>query len=287
MRKATGPDSLSADPNSEDLPFRHYTLKHRLIAWISTHLFDNTSYTVRHGLLQGMKRKGGLGWVPAMFLPGIMAAEQEFWSGLNLSGMTVYDVGAFHGLLTLFFATRAKAVVCFEPNTQNHKRLIDNLTLNGIKNVDVRKVGVGSRCETRKMVGSPLMPGSASVDGKTVEELLRAGAGTVAEEISIVALDDEIPQASLPVPDFIKIDIEGWEIEALRGARKTLELHKPALFLEMHGETIREKKRRVAEIVAFLWEINYRRIRHLETGATIAPENAAFAIEGHLYCQTI
>ena len=275
-----------AGPNlNEDLPFRHYTLKHRVIAWISTHLFDTATYTVRHGLLKGMKRKGGLGWVPAMFSPGIVTAEQQFWRGLDLSGMTVYDVGAFHGLLTLFFASRAKAVVCFEPNTQNHKRLMENLTLNGIKNVEVRKVGVGSRRETRRMVGSPLMPGGASVDGKTVEELLRAGLGTVVEEISIVTLDEEIPEASLPAPDFIKIDIEGWEIEALRGARHTLELYKPPLFLEMHGETIREKRRKVAEIVAFLWEINYRRIRHIETGTAITPENTSVAMEGHLYCR--
>jgi FkbM family methyltransferase len=221
-----------------------------------------------------------------MFSRGIMTAEQQFWCGLDLSGMTVYDVGAFHGLLTLFFASRAKAVVCFEPNTQNHKRLMENLRLNGIKNVEVRKAGVGSRRETRRMVGSPLMPGGASVDGKTVEELLRAGVGTVVEEISLVRLDEEIPQASLPAPDFIKIDIEGWEIEALRGARNMLELHKPALFLEMHGETMREKRRKVAEIVAFLWETNYRRIRHIETGTTITPENTSVALEGHLYCQT-
>jgi FkbM family methyltransferase len=276
-----------ADPNfKEDLPFRHYTLKHRLIAWISVHLFDTTTYTVRHGLLKGMKRKGGLGWLPTMFSRGINTAEQQFWFDLNLSGMTVYDVGAFQGLLTLFFASRAEAVICFEPNTKSHKRLMENLMLNGIKNVEVRKVGVGSRHETRKMVGNPLMLGGASVEGKTVEEMLRARVGTVVEDISIVTLDEEIPQASLPVPDFIKIDIEGWEIEALRGARHTLELHKPALFLEMHGETIREKRRKVAEIVAFLWEINYRRIRHIETLTSITPENTSIAMEGHLYCQT-
>jgi FkbM family methyltransferase len=270
----------------EDLPFRHYTLKHRLIAWISVHLFDTPTYTIRHGLLKGMKRKGGLGWIPAVLSPATMTAEQQFWRGLNLSGMTVYDVGAFHGLLTLFFASRAKAVVCFEPNTQNHKRLMENLMLNGIQNVEVRKVGVGSRRETRRMAGSPLMPGGASVDEKTVEELVRTGVGTVVEGISIVTLDEEISQAALPAPDFIKIDIEGWEIEALRGARNTLQLHKPALFLEMHGETIREKKRKAAEMVAFLWEINYRRIRHIETGAPITPENTSVAMEGHLYCQT-
>jgi len=276
-----------ADPDpKEDLPFRHYTVKHRLIAWTSMHVFDTATYTVRHGLLKGMKRKGGLGWVPAVFSSGTMTAEQKFWSGLNLRDMTVYDVGAFQGLLTLFFASRAKAVICFEPNTQNHKRLTENLRLNGIKNVEVRKVGVGSRPETRRMVGSPLMPGGASVDGKAAEAFLRAGVRTVGEEISIVTLDDEIRQARLPAPDFIKIDIEGWEIEALRGARNTLALHKPTLFLEMHGETIREKKRKVTEIVAFLWENNYRNIRHIESGATITPENTAVAMEGHLYCQT-
>jgi FkbM family methyltransferase len=276
-----------ADHNSNvDVPFRHYSLKHRVTSWISMHLFDSFTYTVRDGLLKNMKRKGGLGWIPAVFSRGIMTPEQQFWSSLNLTGQIVYDVGAFHGLLTLFFASRAKTVVSFEPNTQNYKRLMENLKLNGIKNVEVLKVGVGSQRETRKMVGSPLMPGGASVDGTAIE-LLRARAGTVVEDISIVTLDEEIPNASLPAPDFIKIDIEGWEMEALRGARSTLESHKPALFLEMHGETMLEKRRKVADIVSFLWEINYRRIHHVETGAWITPENTAVAMQGHLYCQTM
>jgi FkbM family methyltransferase len=271
--------------SNEDLPFRHYTLKHRLVAWISAHFFDTATYTVRHGLLNGMKRKGGLGWVPTTLSPGVMTIEEQFWSSLNLSGMTVYDVGAFHGLLTLFFASRARKVVCFEPNTRNHSRLMENLELNGASNVEVRKAGVGSRHETRSMVGSPLMPGGSSVDASTAEALLHAGVETVTEEIPIVTLDEEIAQAGLPVPDFIKIDIEGWEIEALRGARNILQSRKPALFLEMHGETIREKRRKVAEIVAFLWEIGYQRIHHIESGASITPENTAAALEGHLYCQ--
>ena len=93
------------------------------------------------------------------------------------------------------------------------------------------------------------MPGGASVDGTTVEELLREGAGTMVDEIPIIALDEEIPRAGLPTPDFVKIDIERWEIEALRGARRGAT---SAAFLEMPGETIGEKKRKVAEIVASL-----------------------------------
>ena len=273
--------------SNEEVRFDHYTLKHRLIAWVSINLFGGVTYTVRHGLLKGMKRKGGIGWVPEIFHRGAVTAEQQFWSNLSLSGMTVYDLGAFQGLLTLFFATRAKRVVCFEPNTENHKSLNENLKLNGIKNVEVRKVGVGSSRETKTMVTNSLMPGGASVDGKMVAGLLRDGEGAVSEEISIVTLDEEIPNAGLPTPNFIKIDIEGFEIEALRGAQTTLKVHKPDLFLEMHGETMSEKKDKVAEIVMFLWENNYRKILHIESGSSITPDNSEVAMQGHLYCRSI
>jgi hypothetical protein len=133
------------------------------------------------------------------------------------------------------------------------------------------------------MVGDPLMPGGSSVESKTTGHLLESGHARV-EEIPVVRLDDEIPEAGLPVPDFIKIDIEGWEIEALRGARETLARHKPALFLEMHGETLREKKRKVAEIVEFLESAGYKAIQHVETGTSITRENSSVAMEGHLYC---
>jgi FkbM family methyltransferase len=268
---------------NDDRPFRHYTLKHRVVAWISTRLFDRVTYTVGHGLLKGMKRKGGLGWMPERFSPGTPTAEQKFWASLNLQGKIAYDVGAFQGLITLLLASRAKKVVAFEPNTRNYKRLMENLALNHIENVEVRKVGVSSKHESRTMVGSPLMPGGSSLDDKVASELLRSGLGTVVEEITLVTLDEEIA-AGLPAPDFIKVDIEGWELEALKGARNTLAVHKPALFLEMHGETLNEKKRKVAELVAFLWEMNYRGIRHIETGTEISPQNSSVAMQGHLHC---
>jgi FkbM family methyltransferase len=280
------PSIASQSSTDEDRPFRHYSLKHKVVAWVSGRIFDNVTYTVHHGLLKGMRRKGGLGWLPAAFSPGVMSVEHKFWEELDLKGQTVYDVGSFHGLLALFFASRAKQVTCFEPNTQNNKRLTENLALNGIKNVQVLKVGVGSKAGVLTMVVDPLMPGGSSVDGKMADQILHSGAATVSEQISIVTLDEEIPKAQLPPPDFIKVDIEGFELEALRGARHTLESNKPALFLEMHGDTVREKKRKVSEIVAFLWEINYRHILHIESGTMITPETSAVAMEGHLYCRS-
>jgi FkbM family methyltransferase len=275
---------MSPATSKDDQPFLHYTLKHRIVAWISIHLFDHVTYTVRHGLIQGMKRKGGLGWLPASFSNHSETPEQRFWKGLDLRGMVVYDVGAFQGLLALYFARRARQVICYEPNPKNRTRLNENLALNGIENVRVRDVGMGSQPQNLTMVYNPLMPGGGSVEPKTVEQLLHSATPVIKDEIRITTLDIELSDAALPRPDFIKIDIEGWEIEALRGGRNTLTTYRPALFLEMHGETMNEKKRKVAEIVACLNEFGYRDIRHIESGTAITAENSTVAVEGHLYC---
>jgi hypothetical protein len=91
----------------------------------------------------------------------------------------------------------------------------------------------------------------------------------------------------LPAPDLIKIDIEGWELQALKGATRLLRQFGPALYLEMHGETLAEKKRKVAEIVGFLNETGYRVIEHVETGQRVTLGNCQIAIEGHLFCPRI
>src|SRR5665213_1576139 len=120
---------------ADDLPFRHYTHGHRAIAWISRCLFDRCTYTVQHGLIRGMKRRGGLGWTPAWLSRGARTKEEMFWRGLPLGGLVVYDVGAFHGILTLFFASRAAQVIAYEPNESNCARVIENIRLNHLTNV--------------------------------------------------------------------------------------------------------------------------------------------------------
>jgi hypothetical protein len=53
----------------------------------------------------------------------------------------------------------------------------------------------------------------------------------------------------------------------------------------MHGETLNEKRRKVTEIVNYLWDAKYRDIRHVETETALTPENALVGVEGHLYCR--
>lgn len=141
----------------DDQPFSHYTLKHKIISWISRTLFDNVTYTVRRGLLKGMRRKGGLAWIPAVGGDSPRTAEQNFFATLNVSGKVVFDVGAFEGLLTLFLARSAQHVVCYEPNSRNHARLCKNLELNRVQNVTVRKYGLGAAPSMSVMTSDPRM----------------------------------------------------------------------------------------------------------------------------------
>jgi FkbM family methyltransferase len=264
----------------EDAPFHHYTLRHRITSWISQNVFGSVVYTCRHGLIEGLKRKGGLGWLPASLSGSVETEEHRFWRSLDFTNKVVWDVGSFQGLLALFFARTARSVICFEPNDTNRKRLLENIALNALRNVSVRPVGIGSAPQKATMVYSPLMSGGASVDELTVENL-KARNDIVRQEIEITTIDREVA-AGTPVPDFIKIDIEGHELAALQGATATLKQHRPTLFLEMHGETMREKKQKVHALAEFLTDSGYH-VVHVETNTVITPANSLVAVEGHLY----
>jgi FkbM family methyltransferase len=250
-----------------------YMLKNQAISWISKNLFDGVTYTVRNGLNKGLRRRGGLGWLP---FESNDTAEMRFWNQLDLTGKVVYDIGAFHGLLTIFFARRARVVVAWEPNSRNRQRLNDNVRLNAFRNVTVRPYGLSSQPMQARMTFDPLAPGRASIDGGI------AG-GTEQEIVEIRMLDQE---EGLEKPDLIKIDVEGFELNVLDGGTKTLERH-PALFLEMHGAGPADKRARVQAIVNRLWALGYRNILHVESGSTITPENSATAAEGHLYVRSL
>lgn len=181
----------------------------------------------------------------------------------------------------MFFARTARQVVCYEPNNTNRRRLLENIALNDLCNIQVRPLGIGTEVRSATMYYVPLMSGGASVDQLTVENLQKGT--SVSQDIQITTLDSEVASGA-PAPDFIKIDIEGYELEALKGARNTILRYGPDLFLEMHGETLREKKTKVRGIAKFLEAIHYH-VVHVETGSIVRADNSDLAMEGHLFAK--
>ncbi len=264
----------------------HFSLKDRLVSFISDKLFRDFEYTVRHGLISGMKRKGGLGFLPAALVrPRQSSAEEVFLQSLNLKDKVVYDIGAFQGVMTLFFARQAKAVITYEPHPANYRRAMENVELNRLNNVTLLNRAVGSRESTLKLTWDPRMPGAASGEATIADQISSSVAQVHTVEVPVMRLDDEIERSGLPLPDFIKIDIEGMELDALEGMKTTLARQHPALYIEIHGATERDKEEKVSRVVQFLAANGYVNIEHVESGETITAANASAASEGHLYCR--
>jgi FkbM family methyltransferase len=258
----------------------HFSLRHRVVSFISRSLFGSYTYTIRHGLATGMRRKGGLGFLP--FDSG-ETAETRFLRALRLEGKVVYDIGAFEGVLTLFFASRARQVITYEPNPRNYAKCMENVRLNRLENVRILNRGVSDTAGSIEMIYDPLMPGAGSGEKAIADQIGSSVKAAQRLSIPVVPLDRDIAENGLPAPDFIKIDIEGMEFPALNGMRGTLEALHPALYIEMHGATAHEKLLNSQAVVKFLDEVGYR-IHDVEEGDDLTPATLGNRCPSHLYC---
>lgn len=233
----------------------------------------NQVYVVGSGrLAAGLKRRGGLGFIPKKAL----TAEQMFLKSLGFRGKTTYDVGGFIGLVTMFFAREAGntgQVITFEPNPRNYSAILDHIELNGLTNVRVLQIGLGSERGTSKFVVNDRLPARGTANPERQKQLLERGKARVLQ-IEVDTMDHQIAVNSLPEPDFVKIDVEGLGIDVLRGMSRTIESCRPEIFIELHGVSERE-------IVEYLFSHNYS-IYQVEDGIDITQQNLDM-VRGHLY----
>jgi FkbM family methyltransferase len=249
-------------------------------------LFKNHVYTSRHGLAKGLRRKGGLAWLPS-FVPRSrrILKEEEALASLDLSGQTIYDIGGDQGTYTLFFARKAGTkgrVITFEPNAVSHSRIVTNVTLNGFQNVEVRNLALGEKQGTLRLAFPGNDPGRGSVDELTKAQILKE-VRSKSTEVEVDALDRLIPSAGLPKPNFAKIDVEGFELDVLKGMKNTLTKQRPQLFIEIHGADMKAKLENIRRVTSFLFDLRYK-IYHIESEQEITGANVDDAREGHIYC---
>jgi FkbM family methyltransferase len=263
----------------EDFRKQHFSMKNRLVSFVSQQVFSNFTYKVRSGLAAGLRRKGGLGFFPSV---SSETREISFLRQLPIEDKVVYDIGAFEGIYTLYFARKAKKVVAYEPNPRNYARCLENVTLNDFRNVVVLNRGISERAGVIELVYDPLMPGAGSGERNIATQINSSGRTSTRVKIPVVSLDEDIRLNRLPKPDLIKIDIEGMELSALRGMRRLLHERHPALFIEMHGATTKEKSEIAHAVLALLTTCGYRS-DDVEGERNVSPLTLGERCPSHLY----
>lgn len=259
----------------------------KLAAVTLNQVFKNQIYTARHGLAKGLKRRGGLGFLPAAIASAPERVEEEtFLLSLSLEGQTIYDVGGDQGIYTVFFASKVGnrgRVVTFEPNPESRRRIVANVELNQFQNVVVRPIGLGAQKGKLTFVFPEDEPARGSADAGIQAQILKEK-NTRTIEIEINSLDDETSSFGLPEPDLVKIDVEGLEMDVLLGMKETIRKSRPNLFIEVHGADVQSKDDNARQVVKFLLDAGYS-VFHVESKQDIRHANIEAARQGHIYCE--
>jgi FkbM family methyltransferase len=149
----------------------------------------------------------------------------RFLQSHHTEGWTCLDVGANVGAVALAlakFVGPTGKVYAFEPGPPNQQRLRNNFALNPqlLARTELLACGVADRPGELWWAEEPGNPGNALLSGK----------GT--HKIPVITLDAFLGDRQLHPVDFLKIDVEGMELQVMRGATKLLSTFHPAMYFE-------------------------------------------------------
>lgn len=158
------------------------------------------------------------------------------------------DIGANIGYHTIYGAKLAKAVIAFEPQKDNFAILQENVARNSCPNVICENFGVSDR------------EGAASIflcgNNKGGHSLVKSDEVGKEEAIRTIILDSYLAGRKV---DVIKMDIEGWELHALKGMLETLKRSRPVLISEFRASSIQTAGGNPEEFLSILSDLGYNR----------------------------
>ena len=136
------------------------------------------------------------------------------------------DVGANIGMTTLLMSNLFSEVYSFEPAPSTFSLLKENVERNGLKNIKLFNVGLGSEA-----LSTEIQFAEGNRSGGFINDITKASDGHVTEQI-MVEKGDEILKVHQLTPSFIKMDVEGYELHALRGLKKAINQSNPVVMVE-------------------------------------------------------
>lgn len=151
--------------------------------------------------------------------------ETVAWIGEFAPGDVLVDVGANVGLYSIMAAARGARVVAFEPESQNYALLNRNIFLNGMgERVTAYCAALSDRAGFDRLYLSGFSAaGSCHSFGEALDHRAQPVAAEFAQGCYATTLDALVAAGTVPVPQHVKIDVDGIEHKVLAGAARTLQ----------------------------------------------------------------
>jgi FkbM family methyltransferase len=160
--------------------------------------------------------------------------EMNVLGSMIVQGDAVVDIGANVGAYTKQLSSLVGAagqVLAFEPVASNYDILDTVVRKGGLANVTLRRLAIGSKLEERE-IAVPDLGGFTGFYWAHV-----AKPGEHGEKVSVSTLDELRRRGVIREIDFIKCDVEGFELEVIRGASDVIATLRPAWLIEVSRET--------------------------------------------------
>lgn len=269
-RKSAGP---LKGPRSGYLPwlwrFRLYVASSRARRWIKkgwNRFFPGTPIRIR--VAPGFWWKAAADVVgDGLFDGSFERAERRFVNAFLKPGMVVLDVGAHHGLYSLLSSRVVGAsgkVIAFEPSPRERERLQEHLLMNHTQNVEIVPIALGSDSGRKELV----LAADAGYNTLAAQALVTSSDRAA---VDVLSLDEFVAGRSLPEIDLIKVDVEGGELDVLRGAESMLrKLPRPVLLCEVEDRRTEPWGYAARDIIRHLQSRGFRWYRPLQAGGVRA-----------------
>lgn len=210
--------------------------------------------TIRNGIAKGLKFNPGES-CPELALGTYEVPIQNIFAQYLHQGDVFYDIGSNVGFFSIIAAQlvgdRGK-VYAFEPGQENANSIRHNARLNKFKQIEVIEKAVSHSSGSGQLLLAQYSGGHALATADIPPDL--AGEVTV----DLVAIDDLIAQNKIAPPNFVKVDVEGAELDVLKGMKQTIQTHQPTIIYEIDDGDRTAYERKYQELADFLESLNYQ-----------------------------
>lgn len=172
------------------------------------------------------------------------------------------DIGANSGLFTIYAARRVGnegAVFAFEPTDTTYKKLCENVVLNNFSNIFTHQLAISSKNENLEFY-------SLSEGFDAWNSLAKPIINKKYKLLNVKALQiDKIGEIDIDFNNsvLVKIDIEGWELQAIKGGKDCLKNERsPTLMIEFADEHARNAGASCRELYTFLESLGYKMFKY-------------------------